>query len=74
MAKQQKPQKSRKKQSKGKSIGSRIGFALLTLFLIALTTGAICCGALAYYINSYIKPEAELDIANLSMKFNSEIY
>ncbi|MGN1015036.1 MAG: transglycosylase domain-containing protein [Butyricicoccus sp.] len=52
----------------------RIGFALLTLFLIGLTTAAICCCALAYYINTIVKPEAELDINSLSMKFNSVIY
>lgn len=76
LAKQQKPQKPKKKKAKKESggIGSRIGFVLLTLFLVGLTTGAICCCALAYYVNSYIKPEAKLDISSLSMKFNSEIY
>jgi penicillin-binding protein 1A len=74
LAKQQKPRSEKSKKKSGGRIGARIGFALLTLFLVALTTGAICCCALAYYVNSYIKPEAQLDIANLSMKFNSEIY
>ncbi len=72
MAQQQKKEK-RPKKSHG-SIGKKIGFTILTLFLIGLTTAAICCCALAYYINTYIKPDAVLDISSITMKFNSVIY
>ncbi len=68
-------QRKRKPKSKKKGgILKNIGFIVLSLFLIGLTTTAICCCALAYYINVYIKPEAQLDINSLSMKFNSVIY
>lgn len=59
---------------KKKHTAKRIGFILLTLFLVGLTTAAICLGAFVVYINVVIKPEAELDINSLSMKFNSVIY
>ena len=61
---------NRKKKSKAK----RVGFAILTLFLIGLTTAAICIGAFVVYLNAVILPEADLDINSLSMKFNSVIY
>ena len=67
-------QRRRKPHREKGSVFKRIGFVILTLFLIGLTTAAICCCALAYYINTIVKPEAELDINSLSMKFNSVIY
>lgn len=62
------------KKRQKKHTAKRVGFILLTLFLIALTTAAICMGAFVLYINMVIKPNAELDINSLSMKFNSVIY
>ena len=62
------------RRRKKKSVAKRIGFAILTLFLIGLTTAAICIGAFALYLNLVIVPEAEMDIDGLSMKFNSTIY
>lgn len=59
----------RKKRKAGK-----VGFVLLTLFLIGMTTAAMCLGAFVLYLNLVIKPEADLDINGLSMKFNSVIY
>ena len=59
----------RKKRKAGK-----VGFVLLTLFLIGMTTAAMCLGAFVLYLNFVIKPEADLDINGLSMKFNSVIY
>ena len=61
--------KRRKKSKAGK-----IGFVLLTLFLIGMTTAAMCLGAFVLYLNLVIKPEADLDVNGLSMKFNSVIY
>ena len=61
---------NRKKKSKAK----RVGFVILTLFLIGLTTAAMCIGAFVLYLNIVILPEADLDISSLSMKFNSVIY
>ncbi|MDO4286902.1 MAG: PBP1A family penicillin-binding protein [Eubacteriales bacterium] len=57
-----------------KSRAKKIGFAVLTLFLIGLTTMAMCLGAFVIYLNVVIMPEANLDITSLSMKFNSVIY
>lgn len=62
--------KNRNKKSKAK----RVGFVILTLFLIGLTTAAMCIGAFVLYLNIVIMPEADLDISSLSMKFNSVIY
>lgn len=62
------------RRKKKKSIAKRIGFAILTLFLIGLTTAAICIGAFALYLNFVIMPETDLDINGLTMKFNSTIY
>ena len=59
----------RKKRKAGK-----VGFVLLTLFLIGMTTAAMCLGAFVLYLNLVIKPEADLDVNGLSMKFNSVIY
>ena len=59
----------RKKRKAGK-----VGFVLLTLFLIGMTTAAMCVGAFVLYLNLVIKPEADLDVNGLSMKFNSVIY
>ena len=61
---------NRKKKSKAK----RVGFVILTLFLIGLTTAAMCIGAFVLYLDIVILPEADLDISSLSMKFNSVIY
>ena len=63
---------AKKKHKKKKA--SRVGFAILTLFLIGLTTAAMCMGAFLLYINIVIMPEAKIDIESLSMKFNSVIY
>ena len=57
-----------------KSRAGKVGFAILTLFLIGLTTATICLGAFVAYLNLVIMPEADLDISSLSMKFNSVIY
>ncbi len=62
------------KKKKKKSKARRVGFIILTLFLIGLTTAAICIGAFVAYINVVIKPNADLDVSSLSMKFNSVIY
>lgn len=62
------------RRKKKKSIAKRIGFAILTLFLIGLTTAAICIGVFALYLNFIIMPETDLDINSLAMKFNSTIY
>ncbi len=68
-------QRKRKPKSRQKGgIFRRVGFIVGTLFLVGLTTAAICLCAMAYYINVYVKPEAELDINSMSMKFNSVIY
>ena len=67
----------RKRKPKSRQKGGilrKIGFVLLSLFLVGLTTAAICLCALAYYVNAYVKPEAKLDINSMSMKFNSVIY
>lgn len=61
--------KRRKKRKAGK-----LGFVLLTVFLICMTTAAMCLGAFVLYLNFVIKPEADLDVNSLSMKFNSVIY
>ena len=61
------------KKKKG-SVLRRVGFVLLTLLLIGLTTAAMCIGAFVLYLNIVVQPEADLDITTLSMKFNSVIY
>lgn len=62
------------RKRKKKSKAGKIGFAVLTLFLIGLTTATICLGVFVAYLNLVIMPEADLDISSLSMKFNSVIY
>lgn len=62
--------KRRRKKSKAR----KIGFAILTLFLIGLTTTAMCLGAFVLYLKIVIMPAADLDVSSLSMKFNSVIY
>lgn len=62
------------RKSRKKSRAGKVGFAILTLFLIGLTTATICLGAFVVYLNVVIMPEADLDVSSLSMKFNSVIY
>ncbi len=62
------------KRRQKKHVAKRIGYILLTLFLVGLTTAALCLGAFVLYLNVVIKPSADLDVNSLSMKFNSVIY
>lgn len=57
-----------------KKIFFRTTNALLALVLIGLTTASICGVVFAGYINKYILPKADVDIAGLSLNLTSHIY
>lgn len=62
------------KKKQKKNTAKRVGFIVLTVLLVCIAAAAICMGAFVVYINTVIKPEADVDINSLSMKFNSVIY
>lgn len=60
------------KRTKVKTHSFRTFF--VSVFLIMILTAAICGVAFAWYIHTYIKPNADLNIDELGMNFTSFIY
>lgn len=64
-----------KKQRRGVKKLRVFGFTLLTLFLIGLTTAAMCTVSMAWYIHNYINPTIDVDLESLGdMNFTSILY
>lgn len=62
-------------ENKNKKMYKRIGGGVgATIGLIALTTAIICAISFTVYIAVYIKPRAEINLANLDMNFSSVVY
>lgn len=57
-----------------KPLSKRIWFAIATLFLIGMTTAAMCAVTFAIYINKYIIPTCDIDLDNYGLDFTSFVY
>ena len=55
-------------------LARRIWFTLATLFLIGMTTAAMCAVTFAIYINKYIIPTCDIDLDNYGLDFTSFVY
>ncbi len=59
---------------KKRHIGRTIGFVLLTILLIGLTTTAICGMVFAVYINKYVSNDVEIYLDSVRMNLTSFLY
>ncbi|MBQ7093660.1 MAG: penicillin-binding protein, partial [Clostridia bacterium] len=57
-----------------KSILKKIGFTLLTLVLIGITTATICIVAGAAYVKYYISPTIDINLDDFRLNFTSFVY
>jgi len=57
-----------------KSILKKIGFTLLTLVLIGITTATICLVAGAAYVKYYISPTIDINLDDFRLNFTSFVY
>ena len=51
-----------------------LGLVLVTLFLVGITTAAMCGVAFAMYINKYINPNLDINLENFRMNLTTFIY
>ncbi|MFI3226853.1 MAG: PBP1A family penicillin-binding protein [Clostridia bacterium] len=64
----------KKKKGKIRKIFGTISDTVMTLILIGLTTASICGVAFAMYINQVVAPQADIDIAGLTLNLTSKVY
>lgn len=57
-----------------RTILKKIGFVLLTLMLIGITTAAICIVAGAAYVKYYISPTIDINLDDFRLNFTSFVY
>ena len=67
---------SPKKEPRKKKSGTkrRILMALLSLILVALTTGSICVTAFAFYIKNYISQDVDIYLDAYRLNETSHLY
>ena len=59
---------------KKRRIGRSIGFVLLTILLVGLTTAAICGMVFAVYINKYVSNDVEIYLDSYRLNLTSFMY
>ncbi|MBR4940463.1 MAG: transglycosylase domain-containing protein, partial [Clostridia bacterium] len=47
---------------------------MISILFVILFTGVICVGVFGIYVKNYLQPEAEIDVASISMNYTSVVY